>query len=313
MKSKYGLLFTAALAGLSLQAAPYVLTTGVGDGTVTVGVDGFGAFGSSVSADSSNAIFDPVGPVGAAGTTFESMVAIRFGEEGPRTWLTSGSAGPNPSISGTSTSASSSFSFGGLNFSLSQTLNNTPTGVLLTQTYAISNPGAQAAGFELLRYIDGDLTFDSSISDGGGRIFSGGTEILFETDSATGSSTEATFVGITGLGGTIPLTGRYEISSYSGLRTLIGNGNTLNDGISGDSGDADQFIDAGNGYDVTLALRNVFSLAAGGSATYTTHTIFGVEAPDDVEEPNPVPEPATVVSGMAFAALAAVRVLRRKK
>lgn len=97
-------------------------------------------------------------------------------------------------------------------------------------------------------------------------------------DTATGSSTEATFVGITG-----------------------------------DSADADQFIDAGNGYDVTLALRNIFEIGAFGTANYTTHTIFGVEAPDDVEEPNPVPEPATVLGGAALAALAAVRGIRRKK
>ena len=94
---------------------------------------------------------------------------------------------------------------------------------------------------------------------------------------------------------------------------MIGSGGTLNDGIQGDSADADQFIDAGNGYDVTLALRNVFEIGAFGTATYTTHTIFGVEAPDDVEEPNPVPEPATVLGGAALAALAAVRGIRRKK
>jgi hypothetical protein len=88
----------------------------------------------------------------------------------------------------------------------------------------------------------------------------------------------------------------------------------LGDFVSGDSGDADQFIDAGGGYDVTLALRNLFTLDAGGTGTYTTHTIFGVEAPEDVEDPgNPVPEPATVISGAAFAALAIARSLRRRK
>jgi len=42
---------------------------------------------------------------------------------------------------------------------------------------------------DLVRYFDGDLGFDGSLIDGG-RLVANGTEILFETDSATGSADE---------------------------------------------------------------------------------------------------------------------------
>lgn len=145
--------------------------------------------------------------------------------------------------------------------------------------------------------------------DGGGRLFSGSTEILFETDSATGSSASTTFVGITGEGGSIPLTGRYEIDSFAGLRGRIISGIALDDTVTGDGGDADQFVDAGPGYDVTLALRNLFDLDVGATGTYVTRTIFGNGAPDSVG--TDLPEPASLaLLGIALAGLVATQ--RRK-
>lgn len=299
-----GLCAAVCLSPLAAEAAPFVLTNGPGDGTVSVGVDGYGAFGSSVGADSTDATYDPVGAGLPAGTSFESGVAIRFGGSGTRSFLTSGDIGGsggliNPLVTGSSTLGSSSFGFGGLSFVLTQSLTPLFTGIvqtgsLVTQSFAITNTGLSTSEFELIRYLDGDLQFDGSIVDGGGRLFSGATEILFETDTAAGTSSSTTFIGITGEGGTIPVSGRYEIDSYSGLRSRIVDGLALDDTITGDGADADAFIDAGNGYDVTLALRNLFSLAAGASATYTTSTYFGNGAPEDVPPPE-VPEPASMV------------------
>lgn len=302
---KSGLVIAVALSTIfntspAAWAAPFTLTNGPGDGTVNVGVDGFGAFGGSGSADTADAIYDPVGLGTPAGTSFQSEIAIRFGASGARTFLsTPGFA--NPTVTGSSTSASSSFLFGGLSFQLEQTLVPLYSGGLLTgtelrQTYSILNSSASALSFEIVRYLDGDLLFDGSLTDGGGRLLSGGQEILFETDSATGSSVSTTFVGITATGGTVPLTNRYEIDSYAGLRTRILSGAALDDTVAGDGADADQFIDAGGGYDVTLALRNEFSLAVGATTTYTTSTFFGSGAPTVVAAS--VPEPGT-----AFAAL----------
>jgi len=50
-----------------------------------------------------------------------------------------------------------------------------------------------------------------------------------------------------------------------------------------------QFID-GAGYDVSLALRNEFSLVGGESVVYVTKTVFGSGAPEDVEIDPPVEE-----------------------
>jgi hypothetical protein len=109
------------------QAAPFTLSNAPGDGTVTVGVDGYGSFGSSVGINATNAVYNPVGPGGPAGTTFESGVAIRFGGSGGRTFLTSGDIGgsgglTNPVVTGTPAAGTSAFTFGGLSFSLTQTL-----------------------------------------------------------------------------------------------------------------------------------------------------------------------------------------------
>src|SRR5437773_292953 len=87
------------------SAAPYLLTNAPGDGSVSVQVDGYGSFGSSIGADADDALYDPVGPGTTAGTAYESGVAIRFGNSGTRQFLTSGTIGSsgalaNPGVTG---------------------------------------------------------------------------------------------------------------------------------------------------------------------------------------------------------------------
>ncbi|HQY88862.1 MAG TPA: PEP-CTERM sorting domain-containing protein, partial [Tepidisphaeraceae bacterium] len=191
-----------------------------------------------------------------------------------------------------STTGTSAFSYGGLQVGLTQVLDpvlddtNAQVGSRLTQTYVFTNPPTSTVqNFEVVRYIDGDLLFDTSLIDGGGRLFSGTTEYLFEIDSATDASTDTTLVAISGVGGTHPVTNRWEIDSYSGLRQRIGDGLALDGILTGDGADADQFIDAGQGYDVTLGLRNLYSLSPGQSGTYVATTIWGSIAPENIPEP----------------------------
>jgi len=331
-RSLFSIILGISMLGLfgfsqSAFAAPYTLTNSPGDGTVTVGVDGFGAFGLAVGPDSTNARYDPVGVLGPTDTTFDTGTAIRMSTtSGTRQFLTSGIIGgsgslTNPTVTGSSTSGTSSFSFGGLSFTLIQTLTpllsgSSQTGSTLTQTYTITNPSGSPVSFELVRYLDGDLRFDGSLIDGGGRLIApDGTEILFETDTAAGTGTSTTFVGITGNGGTAPASNRYEVDSYSGLSSRIIGGFALDDTITGDGADSDQFIDTGSGYDVTLALRNTFSLGSGASVVYVTKTIFGSGAPEDVGgnpvggELLPIDTTALVIAGIQSGALWALPTL----
>ena len=263
----------------------FILSNGTGDGSLTVGVDGFGSFGSSVGGETSNAIYDPIGSIGAAGTTFESGLFL----SGPPTWLTSGSIGGsasllNPEITGDSTSANSSFTQGALSFALEQEVvdsfddSGNRVGTVLNQQYQITNAVDVPNSFTLTRYLDGDLLFDGSISDGGGVIERAGNFIAFETDTATGSAAASTFVGITS---SVGLTSggadsRFEVAPFSGLRTQISQGDILGNTVAQDL-DFDGFIDTA--FDVTLAVSNFISLAANETVTYTTQTLFGNAVP----------------------------------
>ena len=265
------------------------LSNGTGDGTVTVTVDGWGSFGSAVSEATTDAFYDPVGDVEAAGTTFESGVYL---SGGPAGFLSTGFESPyatleEPAISLSNGIATSTFTAGSLSFTLTQRLidsfdnDGNRVGTVLDQRYSITNIAGVPNSFYLVRYLDGDLDFDDDIFDGGGRITLGGNEILFETDAASGSAASTTFVGITGdvLGPgeqSSSSGGRYEISEYSGLLDKILLGGGLSNSVDGDS-DGDGFID--DAYDVTLALRSDIQLAAGQTTTYVTQTLFGNAVP----------------------------------
>lgn len=306
-----GIGLATGLLSLAPGASAFILTNGIGDGRLRISVDGYGSSGMGVVfpgdglLTNNDAFYDPLGPIPSDGTIFESGVAFRLGSSGPRTFLSSGTIGdiydifgfvvdpgsgnlPAVGVTGTATSANSAFNFGGLAFNLNQTLTDlftgtSQSGTRLTQTYQITNSGTSAVPFELLRYLDGDLLFDGSFSgDGGGRIItSTGEELLFETDQAAGTSDPTTFIGISVTGGTSPAN-NYEVGRYSDLVEAINNGLELLNVVVEDGADSDQFVDAGLGYDITLALSRNFTLGAGQSTTFTTSTFFGSGAPQQL-------------------------------
>ena len=294
---------------------PHFLTTGTGEGTLTVGVDGYGVFGGLIiGPDSANAVFQPVGS-SAEETTVHSGVAIRAINQNnvaTTTFLSSGNilgSGllPTLTVIGTSTTATSSFTFDpeinsgfDLKFDLLQTVALTGTGTTLTQTYTITNPtGNPEKEFSLIRYFDGDLLYaNSNLIDGGGRFVLDGTEILFETDETGTSSEDNSFVGITAEGGT-DTADRFEISQFAsiGAKIVANVEPALDNMVSGGIGPIDNRFIGGGGYDVTLGLRNEFSLSEGETAVYVTKTVFGSGAPEDVEIDPPTEE---MVGGIMF-------------
>lgn len=305
-------LVSAALGAAALfafDAHAVILTNGSGDGDVIVDVDAFGTM-TCCTGD-----YNPVGPDATALTVFGSAVYIGMGPTPPGRGISTGAA-TTVSSSATSLTTSWTDAVRGFDVTLVQTIDDlldgtTQVGSRLVQAYTYTNTGSAAISFDAVRYLDGDLRFDGSLIDGGGRL-TGGTEILFETDSATGSLDPATFVGITATGGLAPTLNRFEIDSFSGLRSRITSGLALDNIITGDGPDADSFIDAGAGYDVTMALRNVFSLAPGESTTFTTATIWGTGTPEDTSDiiDGEVPLPATL-GLLGLGALTAVGFRRR--
>ena len=264
------------------------LKTAPGDGGLDVNVNKTGSF--------SGATYDPIGAQVANGTTFQSDVAFRIGDTGARKFLSDIATNATITATADPNITSSTFGASGLLFELSQavsdlTKNGTRTGSGLTQTYQITNPTNAAINFELVRYFDGDLGFDGSIQDRGGRIIRNGRDILFETDSGDNPSAPTTFVGITANGGNALSANRFEIGRFSSLEDRILAGDPLSGVILGDT-NGDSFIDTAP-YDVTPAFRNVFTLAAGATTTYVTETLFGTGLPSQVVLPETISVVAT--------------------
>jgi Calx-beta domain/Domain of unknown function (DUF4114) len=278
---------------------PQLITT-PGDGGLSVNVSSSGYF--------SGASYDPIGPGTAARTTFLSDVAFRInpagtnesnGSNGPRSYI--GGLASNATSSDTSaTSTTSSFQLSGLQFELVQSVSNlvrngTRIGSGLSQIYQITNTTNTAIDFELVRYFDGDLSFDGSIADRGGRIVRNGIDILFETDNGDNPAAPTTFVGITANGGTPISSNRLEIGRFGDINSSVASGAPLSGVILGDT-NGDSFIDSA-AYDLAPALRNIFTLAPGETTNYVTETLFGTGLPTEIV----LPETITVVASDANA------------
>jgi|GEM_PF-376995 Ca2+-binding RTX toxin-like protein len=295
------------------SSAPFTLTTGTGNTSVTVGVDGFGSFGRGIGVTATDANFDPTGATGSTGTTVLSGVALRVAG-GSSEFLSSGTIGnsppmPNVTVTGSSTRGTSTFTSmsSGLRFNLEQVSDplfdggGMMIGSVLTQTYTVTNPGLQPVDFDLVRYFQGDLSgFDGTLGDGGGHIATAGVgEFLFETATA-GTPTDVTnYVAITAseLGGT-GTTG-FELSPSTNLPGNIILGSVLNGMVTDDGPDPDEFVDAGMELQPGLALSTAFTLDPNAMTTYVTRTFFGSGAPQSLLPGNilVVNDPDTIFGG----------------
>lgn len=268
VKEPYG----SSVARARRSGETAVLTNGTGDGTVTVTVDGFGAFGSS--AGTGDAYYDPVGSTERSGTVFES--AVYFGPVAG--FLATGDIGGSglmaaPTITQPSNLvARSSFTVGAFSIKLTQRLRApTSRGSTLSQTYVIKNNSTQTQTVTLARHVDGDLYFVGGYSNDFGGVSADG-KTLYEFDSGDDPSSPVTFVGITSTGGQ---SGGFTIQPYRFTDDIIDAGGIPTDlnGAVYDDDNGDGVTD--DSYDITLTQQNTLTIPPGQSRTYTTSTIFG--------------------------------------
>jgi hypothetical protein len=266
-----------------------------------VTVDGTGEFGSHATGD---AFFDPIGSLTAAGTTYLSGVALRI--NGGTKFLNS-LIPDMPAVSGNKSKVTSSFRIGDLQFDVTQTLiddfdsRGRRIGSQLIQTYTITNLGSTIADFDVFRYLDGDLLWNPSLADIGGKLVDSDGTSLYELDFVGNRTSDSTFVGVGAAGGQVPLAARFQIEGYEELKELILSGRPLDNTVLSDIDRNGRSNVASN---VALALRNHFLLQPGQFDSYSTTTIFGTGDPAPqsgtisnptqvVDKPQPITAPST--------------------
>jgi Ca2+-binding RTX toxin-like protein len=230
------------------------------NGALSLTVDGLGAFGSATG--DGDAVFNPRGPAGAAGTTFSSnlylsaagrlladdgSVDVCVVEESPLTTETT---------------------IGSLQIGLTQELGPIAEGgSTLTQRYTLTNLGETAANLTLVRHIDGDLRFDGTgDQDGAAAGPEGRTLFLF--DSA-GSPAARAYIALSGSLGADESPDRWTIQRFDYRPVIEGSG-----GIP----EPDHGVIEPTPDDMTLSQQwNALSLPPKASVTLTTRTRFDTE------------------------------------
>ncbi|HEX2293040.1 MAG TPA: tandem-95 repeat protein [Gaiellaceae bacterium] len=239
------------------------------DGALTVTVDGLGSFGEPVRGD---AIFNPTGPIGAAGTVSSSNVYL----ESADALLEDCHRGHKAQeLSRSADSLVTRASIGPLELRLDQRLAPIAGGrSTLTQTYTFTNEDDASLPLLLVRHVDADLYFDDEFMDGGAASADGA--LLSEFDWGDDSAAPRTFFGIAGALDGDATPGRWTIQPFDYRDELrSANGIPADDDreVHGD-GNGDRVVDAP--YDVTLSQQWSRSLAPGASATFVTETLFGL-------------------------------------
>lgn len=265
------------LPGLGGSGVAAVLSTGTGDGTLSVVVDPGG--------NAPTALYDPLGARDVGDVMFESFLALGT-PGGAFVPLDAAASGVVTEDAGLPDQTVSTFMLGGLSATLQQIVRpiggaSGPAGAVLEQNLLLVNTGSSTAIFSLRRYADPDLMFDGSLLDGGGRGVGADPQLLhvLEADEMGSDPAQAaTLVGITARGGTDPATGAWAVGAFDALKTTVLTGGTLAGSVAGDTSKDGQ---TDTPYDVTLALQSDFVLAPGAGATWQTTTLFGAPLPQD--------------------------------
>jgi hypothetical protein len=240
------------------------------DGAVSVKVDGLGAFGVA-SGPGRDALFNPPGPVGAAGTVFSSSLYLSAAND---FLIDCDDGAETTTVSRSGSTVVTRKMLGSLRLDLDQRLSAIAGGAsTLTQTYTLTNAGTSGVSLLLARHLNGNLEFDGSSQDRGAATASG--TLLGEFDAGDDPAGPATLVGISGALGSNATPDRWTIQPFNYRDDIL-----KTYGIpAGDSGvvhndeDGDRVIDTP--FDVTLSQQWNAGLAPGASVTLVTTTHFG--------------------------------------
>ncbi|HLL89377.1 MAG TPA: Calx-beta domain-containing protein, partial [Tepidisphaeraceae bacterium] len=267
--------------------ATTTIGVGSGDGSLSVTVDAYGAYGSATPAG--NAFYDPIGAVGSSGTTYESAVYLStldaYLAEGSLGTPEGGAALPGATFTSTSgTSATSTFTIGTLEFTLVQTVlaATSSTQTTLRQTYTIKNVGTAPASFDLVRHVDGDMSFKPGLQDYAGATAN--RRFVFEFDTADDPAASSGYFGLTRAGDGTYL--GYAVQPFRYTDEIAGaNGIPIQD-LNRVNGDVNGDRLSDTAYDVTISQHDRFaSVPVGATVTYTTNTLFGEGSPLDLLNP----------------------------
>ena len=240
------------------------------DGAVSVKVDGLGAFGVA-SGPGRDALFNPPGPAGAAGTVFSSSLYLGSASD---FLIDCDDGAETTTVSRSGSTLVTRKMLGSLQLDLDQRLSAISGGSsTLTQTYTLTNAATSGVSLILARHLNGDLAFDGSSQDRGAATASG--TLLGEFDAGDDPAEPSTLVGISGALGSNSTPDRWTIQPFNYRDDIL-----KTPGIpAGDSGvvhndeDGDRVVDTP--FDVTLSQQWNAALAPGASVTLVTTTHFG--------------------------------------
>ena len=240
------------------------------DGAVSVKVDGLGAFGVA-SGPGRDALFNPPGPAGAAGTVFSSSLYLSSAND---FLIDCDDGAETTTVSRSGSTLVTRKMLGSLQLDLDQRLSAISGGSsTLTQTYTLTNAATSGVSLILARHLNGNLEFDGSSQDRGAATASG--TLLGEFDAGDDPAEPSTLVGISGALGPNGTPDRWTIQPFNYRDDIL-----KTPGIpAGDSGavhndeDGDRVVDTP--FDVTLSQQWNAALAPGASVTLVTTTHFG--------------------------------------
>jgi Bacterial Ig domain/RTX calcium-binding nonapeptide repeat (4 copies)/Divergent InlB B-repeat domain len=240
------------------------------DGAVSVRVDGLGAFGVA-SGPGRDALFNPPGPAGPAGTVFSSSLYLSSAND---FLIDCDDGAETTTLSRSGSTLVTRKMLGSLQLDLDQRLSAISAGAsTLTQTYRLTNAGTSGASLLLARHLNGNLEFDGSSQDRGAATASG--TLLGEFDAGDNPAAPSTLLGISGSLGSNATPDRWTIQPFNYRDDIL-----ETPGIPpGDSGvvhsdeDGDRVVDTP--FDVTLSQQWNAGLAPGASVMLVTTTHFG--------------------------------------